>query len=167
MTISHVAYTGVIWCPTLKHHNWVARRNGSIYYTGNTRDPSELLIFGELSQKGGESLLRLLARIHLMRVSASDQADIVRHVFDFYGDRLRCVALDKTGNGLPLWQELDPAAVGTSVHLRRTPDHIAARVKGYEVRAREHIRQQYSWERVAKNTEAVYLRLLERGRRRA
>lgn len=131
MTISHVAYTGVIWCPTLKHHNWVARRNGSIYYTGNTRDPSELLIFGETPQKGGESLLRLLARIHLMRVSAIDQAEAVRHCFEFYGERLRCVALDKTGNGLPLWQELDPEAVGTSVHLRRTPDHIARRIKGY------------------------------------
>jgi glycosyltransferase involved in cell wall biosynthesis len=35
-----------------------------------------------------------------------------------------------------------------------------ARVKSFEVRAREHIRQHYSWERVAKNTESVYLRLL-------
>ena len=98
---------------------------------GFTRDPSELLIFGELPRKGEESLLRLLARIHLMRVSAQDQAEAVRLVFDFYGERLRCVAIDKTGNGLPLWQELDPGAVGTSVHLRRTPEHIASRVKGY------------------------------------
>lgn len=97
---------------------------------GYTRDPSELLIFGEVEQKEG-SLLRLLARIHLMRVSAADQAEIVRHVFSFYGDRLRSLALDKSGNGLPLWQELDPEAVGTRMELRRTPEHIAQRIKGY------------------------------------
>ena len=37
-------------------------------------------------------------------------------------------------------------------------------VRSYEAKAREHIRQHYSWDRVAKNTEAVYLDLL-RGRR--
>jgi hypothetical protein len=98
---------------------------------GFTRDPSELLIFGELEQKGGESLLRLLARIHLMRISAADQAEAVRALFDFYGERLRCVTLDKTGNGLPLWQELSPEMAGVGMALRRTPDHIASRIKGY------------------------------------
>jgi hypothetical protein len=97
---------------------------------GFTRDPSEILVFGELPAKN-ESLLRLLARIHLMRISAADQAEAVRHLFGFYGERLRCVALDKTGNGLPLWQELAPEMVGTTTGMRRTPDHIAARIKGY------------------------------------
>lgn len=103
---------------------------------GYTRDPSELLIFGEHVGKGQESELRLLLRLHLMRISADDQADAIRHVFDFYGDRLRCVALDKTGNGLPLWQQMDPGAVGTAMHLRRTPEHIASRVKGYNFSSR-------------------------------
>lgn len=92
---------------------------------GYTRDPSEILIFGECEQKGQESLLRLLARVHMMRISAEDQADAVRAIFDFYGDRLRNFSLDKTGNGLPLWQMLDPLTG------RYTPDHIAQRVKGY------------------------------------
>lgn len=35
MTIKPVDYTGMIWCPTLKHHNWLARRDGSVYFTGN------------------------------------------------------------------------------------------------------------------------------------
>jgi hypothetical protein len=91
---------------------------------GFTRDPSEILVFGELEQKG-ESLLRLLARIHMMRVSAEDQADAVRQVFDFYGDRLRILAMDKTGNGLPLWQMLDP------LQGRNVGEHIAHRLKGY------------------------------------
>lgn len=97
---------------------------------GYTRDPSEILIFGELEQKG-ESLLRLLARIHLMRISAADQAEAVRALFEFYGERMRRFSLDKTGNGLPLWQELAPELVGTHETLRRTPDHIAVRIKGY------------------------------------
>lgn len=100
---------------------------------GFTRDPSEIVVFGELKhpKDKGESLLRLLARVHLMRISAANQAEAVKHIIEFYGTRLRCFAMDKTGNGLPLWQELDPEAVGTSVHLRRTPAHISARIRGY------------------------------------
>jgi glycosyltransferase involved in cell wall biosynthesis len=41
-----------------------------------------------------------------------------------------------------------------------------ALVRSYEAKAKEHIRQHYSWDRVAKNTEAVYLELLGGGRRR-
>lgn len=104
---------------------------------GYTRDPSELLVFGELEhpkkerRDAGVSLLRLLTRVHMMRISADDQAAAVHHVFGFYGDRLKRFALDKTGNGLPLWQQLDPVAVGTSMGQRRTPEHISQRVAGY------------------------------------
>lgn len=97
---------------------------------GYTNDPSEILVFGELEQKGGESLLRLLSRTHLMRVGAEDQAEVIRAIFDFYGDRLRCFAMDKTGNGLPLWQMLDPLT------SRTTPTHIANRIKGYNFSSR-------------------------------
>lgn len=32
-----ISYHGLIWCPTVaKHHNFLARRNGRVYYTGNT-----------------------------------------------------------------------------------------------------------------------------------
>lgn len=100
---------------------------------GFTRDPSEILIFGELKHpdKNKISLLRLLTRVHLMRISAENQAAVVRALFDFYGERLKLYTFDKTGNGLPLWQMLDPEAVGTDVGKRRTPDHIARRIRGY------------------------------------
>lgn len=100
---------------------------------GFTRDPSEILIFGDLEHptEKGETLMRLLARIHLMRISAANQAAVIRSIFEFYGDRLRRFAMDKTGNGLPLWQELDPEAVGTHVNERRTPGHVSRRIKGY------------------------------------
>lgn len=29
-------YDGVVWCPRVKHGNWLARRNGSVFFTGNT-----------------------------------------------------------------------------------------------------------------------------------
>lgn len=31
-----VHYDGVVWCPKTKHGTWLARRNGSVYWTGNT-----------------------------------------------------------------------------------------------------------------------------------
>lgn len=100
---------------------------------GFTRDPSEILVFGltQHPKDKSQDLLRLLLRVHLMRISAADQAAAVRHIVSLYGERLKCFAMDKTGNGLPLWQELDPAAVGTNVALRRTSAHISKRVKGY------------------------------------
>lgn len=36
MSIKSVPYDDVVWCPRVEHGNWLARRNGSIYYTGNT-----------------------------------------------------------------------------------------------------------------------------------
>jgi glycosyltransferase involved in cell wall biosynthesis len=41
-----------------------------------------------------------------------------------------------------------------------------ARVRSHESKARDHIRRHYSWDRVAKNTETVYLELAGGGRRR-
>lgn len=89
---------------------------------GFTEHPSELLVFGMIRQRiAGVDLdvLRLLSRIHLMRISAPDQERVIEKVFDFYGDRLKAIALDKTGAGLPIWQ-----------HMDTRPD-IRARVKGY------------------------------------
>ena len=31
-----VKYTGKVWCPTTDNQTWLARRNGHVYYTGNT-----------------------------------------------------------------------------------------------------------------------------------
>lgn len=33
---SRVRYTGKVWCPTTANGTWLARRNGQIYFTGNT-----------------------------------------------------------------------------------------------------------------------------------
>jgi hypothetical protein len=91
---------------------------------GYTQDPSEILVWGLVSRKGKGDLLRQLLRVQLRRISARDQADVVKAVFAFYGKRLKRFGMDKTGNGLPLFQNLrdDPAAK----HLE-----ISTRLAGY------------------------------------
>ncbi|GAA3045153.1 hypothetical protein GCM10020229_65470 [Kitasatospora albolonga] len=34
--ISRVTHDGPVWCPTTPNSTWLARRNGTVYYTGNT-----------------------------------------------------------------------------------------------------------------------------------
>lgn len=34
--VEEVDYDGVVWCPVVQHGNWIARRNGTVYVTGNT-----------------------------------------------------------------------------------------------------------------------------------
>lgn len=82
---------------------------------GFTVDPSEILIFGTT----GDNVDRLLTRVQLARITASDQAAVVRHLFSVYGTRLRRFGMDKTGNGLPLWQNL------------REDVAISSRIAGY------------------------------------
>jgi hypothetical protein len=31
-------YTGIVWCPTTRNESWLARRNGCVFYTGNSSD---------------------------------------------------------------------------------------------------------------------------------
>lgn len=88
---------------------------------GYTNDPSELLVFGLIRQKD-KNVLRLLARIHMMRIDAINQAAVIKEVFKFYGPRLKGVSLDKTGAGLPIWQEVNR---GGRLH------EFAGRMKGY------------------------------------
>lgn len=98
---------------------------------GFTRDPTEILIFGEYAKDKNTFALRLLLRLQLMRISAADQAAAVRHIFDLYGKRLQTFTLDRTGVGLPVDQELNPERVGTFEGNRLTPKHISDRIVGY------------------------------------
>ncbi len=81
---------------------------------GFTNDPTEILVFGST-----KDLDRLLLRIRLEPVSASDQVRTIRAVFDFFGMRLKRFGMDRTGNGLPLFQ------------LLKDDKQIASRIAGY------------------------------------
>jgi hypothetical protein len=69
---------------------------------GFTNDPTEILLFGVTKK---DAVLRLLLRVQLQRISAVDQSKVIAFVFQTYGKRLRAFSLDKTGNGLPIFQE--------------------------------------------------------------
>ncbi len=73
---------------------------------GFTNDPTEILVFGVIAKRGKPDLHRLLTRVQLQRIGVEDQVSVVMELFRYYGHRLRRFGMDKTGNGLPLWQLL-------------------------------------------------------------
>jgi hypothetical protein len=44
--ITTVRESGIVWCPTTKNGTWLARRNGKIYFTGNSNRVYNALGFG-------------------------------------------------------------------------------------------------------------------------
>lgn len=86
---------------------------------GLTNHPSEILVFGEETIRGrNEVALRLLSRFHLERIRSSDQRTVIEVLFEQYDFKM--FALDRTGLGLPLYQELQDGA-----------PKLMNRVKGY------------------------------------
>lgn len=85
---------------------------------GFTNHPSEILIFGEVPMKDKVTKLKLLTRIHLERISNPQQVRAICWVMDFY--KPHAFSMDKTGVGLPLFQDLQ----GTS-------PAVAAMIRGY------------------------------------
>ncbi len=83
---------------------------------GVTNHPSEFLVFG---QRTGTDTLELLLRINLQRINTDDQKFVIEHIFKFYGPKLKVFALDKTGVGFPIWDQLS-----------RYPE-IGNRIRGY------------------------------------
>ncbi len=70
---------------------------------GVTNHPSEFLLMG---QRQGEDSLELLLRVQLNRINTDDQKTVIEWIFDRYGDKLKAFALDKTGVGFPIWDQL-------------------------------------------------------------
>lgn len=97
------------------HKKWTSTWAGMD--VGMTNHPSEILVFGEESNKGTVAL-RLLSRIHLERIRSADQRRVIEILFDAYD--LQLITMDRTGLGLPMYQELQDAA----------PD-LMSRVVGY------------------------------------
>lgn len=90
---------------------------------GFTTDPTEILIFGEekptkRTADTPESAIRLLTRLHLERVKAPQQAELILHLLRFY--RPKVFAMDSTGIGLPLFDVVQNEALD-----------LAGLIKGY------------------------------------
>ena len=97
------------------HSKWKVTWGGMD--VGMTNHPSEILVFGEENAKHG-AVLRLITRIHLERIRSSDQRRVIEILFESYDFRL--FTMDRTGLGLPLYQELQDGA-----------PHLMDRLKGY------------------------------------
>ncbi len=93
---------------------------------GWTLAPSSIVIFAEdnTGDRKGKSSLRLIARILLKKVATQDQVAAIVHLLDTY--RPQAFAIDATGAGFPLFQQVQEVA-------RKTPElkHIVPRIKGY------------------------------------
>lgn len=86
---------------------------------GFTQDPTEILVFGEHTPKGKDaSMLTLVMRVQLTRIRHQDQAEAMAHLIMKYNPG--AISLDKTGLGLPVFQDLQD----------RFPS-LAAKVRGY------------------------------------
>ncbi len=117
---------------------------------GFTRDPSEILVFGEQNLAGdelleakkpvpdpneptkrvkkavpkkGETRLKLITRIQLRRIGSPNQARVVKKVIDHY--KPKAFAMDATGNGLPLFQ-----------HIQEDMPEYVNFIKGYKFNAK-------------------------------
>lgn len=75
---------------------------------GWTQSPSAILVFGEVPNKQTGTVLKLIARILLHKVSAPDQLLVMKHLIDYY--RPVAFACDATGAGHPVYQILQSEA---------------------------------------------------------
>lgn len=92
---------------------------------GYTNDPSVVLVFGEEPSKGkNPGRLKLITKVIMERVSAPHQAHALLHFITFYHPK--AFAMDKTGNGLPLFQLLQ-------YEVEQNPDlaPVLDTIKGY------------------------------------
>lgn len=106
---------------------------------GMTNHPSEILIFGEEANKrtGGshpdlpDIRLKCLARIHLERISSPMQRRVLEHIWDFY--KPQAISMDRTGLGLPIFQEIANSAPAGMVAAMRPYNFSEKIVIGYDV----------------------------------
>lgn len=106
---------------------------------GMTNHPSEILIFAEeypQSKSGGKRddlpnmRLKCIARVHLERISSPDQRRVLEAIWDFYHPQ--AISMDRTGLGLPIYQEIVESAPAGMVKAMRPYNFSEKIVIGWE-----------------------------------
>jgi hypothetical protein len=114
-------------------HNHLAYRDrhpGATFWAGMdvgyTVDPSEILIAVEYREKpkDTDTKLKILTRIHMERIGHSEQVAAIIATINFY--RPKAFAMDKTGLGLPLYQDIQERAEADP-----NMKHVLDCIKGY------------------------------------
>jgi hypothetical protein len=106
---------------------------------GMTNHPSEILVFAEeypQPKNGGhkEDLpnmrLKCITRVHLERISSPDQRRVLEAMYEFY--RPQAISMDRTGLGLPIYQEIMEVAPAGMRRVMRPYNFSEKIVVGYE-----------------------------------
>jgi hypothetical protein len=89
---------------------------------GYTNDPSAIVIFAETQEKKTDQpRLKLIARIMLERIKNPHQVEVILYLLNLY--KPRAFSMDKTGVGLPLYQDLQE-------HMKNDKARLDS-IKGY------------------------------------
>jgi phage terminase large subunit-like protein len=67
-------YTGDVWCPTTRDGTWLARRNGTVFYTGNTAEEPDALRGPTLSTLWADEFASLKTVTGIDGLTAFDNA---------------------------------------------------------------------------------------------
>jgi hypothetical protein len=93
---------------------------------GYTNSPSVIVVFGEdTPKKGEEPRLKLLSKVTLERISNPAQVETILQMVAFYNPQ--AFAMDKTGVGLPLFQDVQNRISEANPRMKKAIDVI----KGY------------------------------------
>lgn len=84
---------------------------------GLTNHPSEILVFAEeyVAKLNGATRLRCITRVHLERISAPQQIEVMEHLAQYY--KPGGFGMDRTGLGLPIYQYcIDPQQASNTLN---------------------------------------------------
>lgn len=94
LSITTESYNGTIWCPTVPYGNWLARRNGSVYFTGNSlrtttktgRGGIHYLDDSSLSMSGDRMTWSKALGLALERIAREQNREFCAQVFGGTGE---------------------------------------------------------------------------------
>lgn len=73
-------YHGVVWCPTTATGTWLARRNGQVYFTGNTEQKSfsvSAKLMGQYVRRAAEAGKRFVLPVRLVDSATQEVHDYI------------------------------------------------------------------------------------------
>ena len=101
--ISKVNYTGIIWCPHTQNGTWLARRNGKVYFTGNTWLRKNSVRQFELLAKRTGRFATLAKGINYANIASNLTPEEQANMPEYFKTDAYIKTLLKTKEGLPLF----------------------------------------------------------------
>ncbi len=125
--VERVKHDGPVWCPTTPNGTWLARRNGSVYWTGNTTSDEWLGgFFGRMLMLYGD---RDGFRLPNTWPQAQDYLVAMLHQY-FHGNIHRC-----GGFSPPAWQEFERWSQWRDSTSKDAPPRVQSFISGSQTLA--------------------------------